>query len=164
VQIPANSTLPAGSSIKIIECAQAAVSATTDSQALPLCDGLTIQGDTVLAASDGSVNYGNSSTGFTVYALPDNFSLGEPTNGTPKCDLSNPCVLYIGTDQTHPFSSPHLWSQTWTVHPTTGDTGSNPGDGTPELSLAIGLPLLAAGLLGGTFYLRHRRSASSSRA
>jgi len=128
VQIPANATLPASSNINIIECSAAVVSATTDSQALPLCDGLTIQGDSVDAASDGSVSYSN----YTAYALPDTVNLGEPSGAALKCNLANPCVLYVGTNQTHPFSSAHFFSQTFVVKPTAGDSGANPGDGTTQ--------------------------------
>jgi hypothetical protein len=73
-------------------------------------------------------------------------------------------VLYVGTDQTHPFSSLHFFSQTFSVKPTTGDTGANPGDGTPEVPLALGLPVAAAGILGGTLLIRRRRSAATTRA
>jgi hypothetical protein len=158
VVIPANSVFSPGASIKIIECAKAVTSATTDAAALPLCDGLTANGDTVLAGADGSFTYTNQ----TMYALPDSLNLGESASSTPKCDAADPCVLYIGTDSTHPFSSPHFFSQTFTVKFTAGDTGASPGDGTPEVPLAIGLPLLAAGLFGGTLFLRRRRSAAAA--
>jgi hypothetical protein len=158
VVIPANTVFSSGASIKIIECAKAVTSATSDAAALPLCDGLTANGDTVLAGADGSFTYTNQ----TMYALPDTLNLGESSTGTPKCDTADPCVLYIGTDSTHPFSSPHFFSQTFTVKFTAGDTGASPGDGTPEVPLAIGLPLLAAGLFGGTLFLRRRRSAAAA--
>jgi hypothetical protein len=158
VVVPGNAVWGSGASIKIIECSAAVVSVTSDAAALPLCDGLTIQGDTILAAADGSINYGN----YTVYALPDTFSLAESASGTPVCNTSNPCVLYIGADQTHPFSSAHVWSQNWLVQPFANDTGyTNPGDGTPEAPLAIGLPLLAVGLVGGTLFVRRRRASKA---
>ena len=125
VVIPANSVFASGASIKIIECAKAVTTATTDTAALRLCDGLTANGDTVLAGTDGSFTYTNQ----TMYALPDSLNLGEGSASTPKCDAVDPCVLYIGTDSTHPFSSPHFFSQTFTVKFTAGDTGANPGDG-----------------------------------
>jgi hypothetical protein len=128
VQVPTNSTLAAGSNIEIVECSVAVLSATTDGQALPNCDGLTINGDTVNAASDGSVSYSN----YTAYALPDVANLGESSSGTPVCNLSNPCVLYIGNDETHPFSSAHFFSQTFAIKPVHGDTGTPAGDGTTQ--------------------------------
>jgi Putative Ig domain len=125
VLVPANSTFASGSNIEIVECSVSVLSATTDSQALPECDGLTINGDTVDAASDGSVSYSN----YTAYALPDVGSLGESPSGTPVCNLTNLCVLYIGNDETHPFSSAHFFSQTFAIQPRAGDTGTPAGDG-----------------------------------
>lgn len=125
VKVPANSIFPPGAGINVVECASPVLSATSDAAALPLCDGLTHQGDTILANPDGSIDY----TNFTLYALPDATSLGEPSNSTPVCNGSNSCVLYIGTDQTHPFSSAHFWSQTWWAVPTSGDVGTPAGDG-----------------------------------
>ena len=128
VQVPANSTLPPGSNVEIVECSVSVLSATTDGQALPECDGLTINGDTVNAASDGSVSYSN----YTAYALPDSINLGESSSGTPVCNLTNLCVLYIGNDETHPFSSTHFFSQTFAIQPRPGDNGMPAGDGTAQ--------------------------------
>jgi hypothetical protein len=125
VQLPANSTLASGSNVQIVECSSAVLFDTTDATARANCDGLTINGDSVTAAPDGSINYSN----YTLYALPDATALGEPASGTPKCDLSNLCVLYIGNDMAHPFSSLHFFSQTFGVKPTAGDTGMPAGDG-----------------------------------
>jgi hypothetical protein len=150
VKIPANSVFSSGASINIVECASSVLSATTDAQALPRCDGLTVQGDSVLAASDGSVTYNN----YTVYALPDSIALGEPSTNTPKCDTSNSCVLYIGTDQTHPFSSLHFFSQTVVVRPQAGDTGANPGDGSAQTPQTITFTSTApsSSVVGGPTY------------
>ena len=38
--------------------------------------------------------------------------------------------------------------------------GANPGDGTPEVPMAIILPLSAMGLLGATVLFRRRRNAA----
>jgi hypothetical protein len=152
VKIPTNSTFPSGAGINIEECAAPGGVAPTDPAT---CDGVTHQGDTVDAASDGSVDYSN----FAVYALPDP-SIGD-TGTQPVCDLSNECVLFIGENQ-NDFTMPHFFSQPFSVKPTPGDTGANPGDGTPEAPLAIGLPLAAAGVIGGTLFLRRRRHATVS--
>ena len=160
VEVPANTTLPSSASVNIVECSAAVLTATSDVTALPDCDGLTIQGDTVITGSGGTVNY----TNYTIYALPDTVSLGETAGSQPQCDSSHPCVLYIGTDQTHPYSSAHVWSQTWLVNANGTDVATNPGDGTPEVPLAIGLPLLGLGLAGGMVMVRRRRSAAGSRA
>jgi hypothetical protein len=166
VKIPANSTLTPGAGIKIVECAAPGGVAPTDPSS---CDGTTQQGDTVLAGTDGSIDYKPSptTTGYTVYALPDVISLGESPSGTPVCNTTNECVLYIGQDQTD-FTQPHFFSQPFFVTPTAGDTGTPAGDGTtpgtatPEAPLAIGLPLAAAGVIGGALFLRRRRHAVAS--
>jgi hypothetical protein len=160
VKIPANSTFTPGANIKIEECAAPGGVAPMDPSA---CDGETISAQTILAGTDGSIDYTDSgaNTGYTVYALPDVGSLGESPSGTPVCNTSNECVLYIGQDQTD-FTMPHFFSQAFFVSPTPGDTGADPGDGTPETPLAIGLPLLAVGVIGGSLFLRRRRHAAAA--
>ena len=78
----------------------------------------------------GWVDYTNvlPNHGYTVYALPD-ANLGESSSGTPVCNLSNECVLYIGQDQ-NDFTQPHFFSQLFYVQPVAGDTGSPAGNGT----------------------------------
>jgi hypothetical protein len=126
IKIPANPTLTPGAGIKIVECAAPDNVVPTDPSQ---CDGATIQGDTVLAGADGSVDYtvGGTTSGYTVYSLP-NSGLGEPPTGQPQCDLSHECVLYIGQDQ-NDFTQPHFWSQPFFVTPTANNTGASPGDG-----------------------------------
>jgi len=160
VKIPANSTLGSGAGIFILECAAPGGAIPTDPSQ---CDGKTVQGDTILAGTDGSIDYTVSGTtsGFTIYALPDVTSLGESPGDQPQCDTSHECVLYVGENQ-NDFTQPHFFSQPFFVTPTPGDTGANPGDGTPEAPLAIGLPLAAAGVVGGTLFLRRRRHAAAS--
>ncbi len=160
VKIPANSTFTPGAGIKIIECAAPGGVAPTDPSS---CDGKTVQGDTILAGTDGSIDYTVSGTtsGYTIYALPDVVSLGESPGDQPQCDTSHECVLYIGQDQTD-FTQPHFFSQPFFVTATAGDTGANPGDGTPEAPLAIGLPLAAVGVIGGGLFLRRRRHAAAA--
>jgi hypothetical protein len=163
VKIPANPTFAAGAGINIVECAAPAGVAPTDPSQ---CDGLTLQPDTILAAADGSVDYTvtGSTSGFTMFALPDTTLLGESAAGTPVCNLSHECVLYIGENQ-NDFTVPHFFSQPFFVTPVAGDsgtpagTGTTPGTATPEAPLAIGLPLAAAGVIGGSLFLRRRRHA-----
>jgi hypothetical protein len=159
VQIPANSDFKPGVNIKILECADPGGLPANLPTDLSTCDGNTIDGDTILANSDGSVSYDS----YTVYALPDAISLGEPSNQTPVCNLSNECVLYIGEDQTD-FTQPHFFSQPFYVKPNIDDGGEAPGDGTPEAPLVIGLPLAAAGLVGGLLFVRRRRSLAGTKA
>jgi hypothetical protein len=126
VVIPANSNFQVGQNINIVECAAPGGVVPTDPSA---CDGLTIQGPTVPVDADGSVNF-QSETGqlYSVYALPDAISLGEPPNATPICNLTNECVLYIGQNQ-NDFTQPHYWSQPFWIAPNGDDLGENPGDG-----------------------------------
>ena len=78
------------------------------------CDPETIEADTILAASDGSIDYTDTGVdaGYTVYALPDTdpATLAESPTGTPVCDLSDECVLYIGENQ-NDFGAPHVFSR-----------------------------------------------------
>ena len=74
-------------------------------------------------------------------------------------------MLYIGTGGTGDtgFSAPHVWSQAFVINPTAGNTGANPGDGTPEVPLALGLPLIASGVVGGSvLYSRRRRRPTNA--
>ena len=137
VVVPANSVFASGSSIKILECADpGGVLPTTPSQ----CDGRTIQGDTIFAASDGSIDYTDAGpdSGYTIYALPDAFGLAEPSSSTPVCNLTDECGLYIGENQ-NDFGAPHFFSQGFYVSPTIDDTGVDPGDGGTSSSPGTGL-------------------------
>ncbi len=103
---------------------------------------------------------------FPVYNLPDgNISPSGPTmTATPgKCGIA-PYYCVIGIFAANPnsghagFSYPHLWSAPFQVGVGDGlDQGNSPGDGTPEVPLAIGLPLAALGLFGGGVLVRNRR-------
>ena len=96
---------------------------------------------------------------FTIYDLPDT-NLGPPTM-TGTCDLApNQCVLGIfaaNPGSQNGFAYPHLFSAPFQTTAGDGlDAGNNPGDGTPEVPLAIGLPLAAMAVIGG-LTIRHRR-------
>ena len=156
VVIPANSAFasPDNSTAKdIVECA--APNGVVPTQSIN-CDGNTIQGPSVVAAADGSFTL----QAYTVYALPDSISLGEGSTG-PVCGSTSAteCILYIG-DNFNDFTKPHLWSQPFFVKANGNDAGANPGDGTPEVPMAIILPLSAMGLLGATVLFRRRRNAA----
>ena len=111
-------------------------------------------------SADGSLSV-TGGNGFTIYDLPDPGTLGSPTMvGT--CDTApNQCV--IGVFAANPqagggFSFPHLFSAPFQVKVGDGaDAGNNPGDGTPEVPLAIGLPLAALAVFGG-WSVRNRRN------
>jgi hypothetical protein len=104
-------------------------------------------------------------TGFLVYDLPDAANLGAP-NMVGKCDVApNQCVLGIfsADPQNGGFAYPHLFSAPFQVGKGDGqDDGASPGDGTPEVPLAIALPLVA--LLGiSAWVIRSRRKQRQQR-
>jgi hypothetical protein len=84
---------------------------------------------------------------------------------TGSCDVApNFCVFGIfvvnpnGPSGGAAFSYPHLFSAPFQVANVDGvDGGTNPGDGTPEVPLAIGLPLLAAAAFGSSVVYGRRR-------
>jgi hypothetical protein len=157
VVVPANSLFVSTTVVNVLECsAPNGVIPSTPAA----CDGNTINGPSLFPNSDGSINF-QTATGslYELFATPDS-NIGD-TSGSPKCGntAATECILYIGENQ-NDFTQPHVWSQPFTVSPNAGDTGANPGDGTPEVPLAIILPLSAMGLLGGTVLVRRRRAAS----
>lgn len=123
VQIPANSVLQPGHAVNILECSDPGGSPANLPTSIADCDGNTIQGPTVLVNGDGSVNV----SGYPVYALPD-VNIGDTPTQTPVCNVSNPCVLYIGQAQ-NDFTQPHVFSAPFVVAPNASDDGANPGDG-----------------------------------
>ena len=87
VVVPANSVFAPGVQISIVECAAPdGVLPTMPSQ----CDGETLEADTILTASNGSIDYTDAGVdaGFTIYALPDTdpSTLGEASTSTPVCE------------------------------------------------------------------------------
>jgi hypothetical protein len=98
---------------------------------------------------------------YKVYDLPDGL-LGPPTM-TGTCDVApNTCVLGIFAENpqsANGFSFPHLFSAPFQVTVGDGlDDGANPGDGTPEVPFAIGLPLAALAIFGGLTIRNRRRN------
>jgi LPXTG-motif cell wall-anchored protein len=167
IKIPPNSSLTPGAGIKIVECAAPGGQVPSTPAA---CDGSTIQGNTVYVQPNGSVDYTRTktNTGYTVYALPDFHSLGEPKDSRPICDLTHECVLYIGQNQLV-FTAPHFWSEPFKVRPTANDTGTGPGDGdiaatggSSNALLTIGLPILVVVVVGGLFVARRRRRPATA--
>jgi hypothetical protein len=158
VVVPANSVFSPTTNLNVLECAAPGGAVPTSTSA---CDGNTINGPTLKAAANGSVNF-QTSTGslYTIYALPDSISLGE-TGGAPVCNATSYCVLYIGYNQAD-FTQPHVWSQPFLVTPNANDGGANPGDGTPEVPLPVLLPASAMGLIGSVVLIRRRRAARTA--
>jgi hypothetical protein len=160
VIVPANSVLTPGALIRIVECAAPnGVLPTSNLQ----CDGNTIQGQSETVGTNGGFDLiTDTGLGYPIYSLP-NVALGEAPNAQPVCGntVATECVLYIGQDQLD-FTKPHFFSQVFLTNATAGNTGANPGDGTPEVPLAVGLPLAAMGVLGGTILYRRRRASNAA--
>jgi hypothetical protein len=148
-----------GAQIAIEECAVPSGGGDPGSPVpVGVCDGNTHQGPTVTANLTNGINL----TNYSILSLPD-ANLGE-SGGAPLCDLTDQCLLYIGENQLS-SSAPHLWSQAFYVNPGDGtDDGLNPGDGLPEVPLAVGLPLAAGGIFGGSVLYRRRRSNRANAA
>ncbi len=163
ISVTANSTMNQASleaagftsgavSIKALECADPGGLVANLPTKLSECQPDTIQ-SIAGAAADGSMTFPS----YTVYALPDTISLGEPSNGTPVCGTDpNFCVIGLFSNQ-NDFSKPHIFSAPFQMAANDDDGGENPGDGTPEVPYAIGLPLAAGAIGGGAFFLRRRR-------
>ncbi len=149
VTAPANSILKPGRSLFIEECTA------SFSKPRPLahqCDHRTVQPILLRAGSNGSFTY----TGYSIYALPDSHTLHESDHHLPVCNLTHACVLIVGYDLDDPGH--RVWSAPFLVNPTPGDTGANPGNGTPEVPYALVLPVLAIVIFGGILVIRRRRS------
>jgi hypothetical protein len=118
------------------------------------CEAATDDFTSVSKTDDGSFD----DPSYAIFALPDS-NLGSATMVGTCGQAPNYCV--IGIFATNPnttgFSYPHLFSAPF--QSTIGDgqeAGDNPGDGTPEVPLAVGLPLAALAVIGG-FTIRNRR-------
>ncbi len=101
------------------------------------CDGSTIL-STSYINKDGSFLLKN----YAIYALPDSVTLGESSDGVPKCGTApNYCVLYVGPNQLdfakpHLFSAPFLVTSNSTDKPTAIGSASTTGTATASVSLS----------------------------
>ena len=155
VSAPVGSPLPTGANVTLVECAAPnGVLPTLPSQ----CDPSNTQsGDSINPAADGSFTYNN----YQLYALPDPHL--APSAIVCGNTAATECVVGM-FDSYDDFTAPHIFSAPFLISPSAGDSGASPGDGTPELPLAIGLPLAAAGLFAGGLAIRRRRSRRSAAA
>jgi hypothetical protein len=129
------------------------ISANLPTSAAGNCDSVT------LASGSGNADGSFTLDGFTILALPDKPTFNEPSSHTPVCGLAPYyCVLYVGPNANSINPKTNLWSAPFQVRSNSDDSGSNPGDGTPEVPFAIGLPLLGLAVGGGVLYLRRRRA------
>jgi hypothetical protein len=131
ITVASNSTLdqsslatagfPSGNaSMKVLECDDpGGLKANLPQTEQYKCDGSTIASTTYVNA-DGSFKIAS----YTVYALPDLVTLGEPADSKPVCGTTaDECVLYIGPNQTD-FSKPHLFSSPFLVTASSNDKGA----------------------------------------
>ncbi len=148
ITVAANSTLdqsslaaagfPSGNaSMKVLECDDpGGLKANLPQTEEFRCDGATIA-STTYVNTDGSFKIDS----YTVYALPDLVTLGEPADSKPVCGTAaNECVLYIGPNQTD-LSKPHLFSSPFLVTANGNDkgaaaSGSNAPTGSNAAALA----------------------------
>jgi hypothetical protein len=167
VVLPANSLFNSDETLTIEECSAPNGVIPTQTSA---CNGGTANGPSVSPNSDGSFDYINNSGNplnqpYPVYYTPD--SLIGNTSTSPACGntAATECILFIGLNA-NDFTQNHVWSQPFFVHPDpNGDSGTvNPGDGTPEVPLAIMLPAAAMGLVAGIVLVRRRMTRSGTRS
>ena len=162
MDVPANSVFTSTTqTIWIFECAAPDGVLPTSPAA---CDQKTVQANgTIVPYADGSIIF----TAYIVYALPDDIYFGEVPTSTPVCGdtAATECVLYIGQDYPNypalpaDFTQPHVFSQPFLVKADPTDSGSiDPGDGTPEVPMAVMLPVAAMGMIGGAVLIRRRRT------
>jgi hypothetical protein len=113
--------------------------------------------------TQAKTNDGDLTDSFTVFDLPDpNIGSGATMSASNKCDVApNYCVVGIFAENpqaNNGFKYPVLFSAPFQVTVGDGqDAGDNPGDGTPEVPLAIGLPLAALAVFGGVTIRNRRR-------
>ena len=98
------------SRVNVIECADPHGSTKNLPTSDAVCDGNTIQGNTILVKKNGSF----SEHGYELFALPNTKTLGEELGDQPVCNTKHPCVLYVGQDQNH-FSAPKVFSAPITI-------------------------------------------------
>lgn len=160
VKVPANtlfaSTADQSANIQIAECsAPNGVLPTLATQ----CDIESAYPFSLNPNTDGSIDV----TNYQIYTLPNSFTLGE-NSGLVHCGATaaTECVLYVGTNVSNPTGSDHYWSAPFLVSARADDGGENPGDGTPEVPLAIGLPLAGAAVFGGVTLRRRRRAGAKA--
>ena len=125
VRLPPNGVLHPHTALEIAQCAAPAGVPPTSSGG---CDASSTVRISARGSADGSV----IEAAYTVRSLPRDNSPIRTTEHPVACGATQAteCVLYIGTD-VHDLRLPHFWSQGFSVTSYPGDSGVNPGDGTP---------------------------------
>jgi hypothetical protein len=149
VKMPAETVLTPSRNLELVECSAPNGVLPTK---LAQCDTLTKSGDTIIPKADGSFDV----TDYPIYALPDaNFE--SPTNSVVCGNtVATECVVGV-FDSLTDLTQPYVFTQPFLIAPSADDNGLNPGDGTPEVPLALGLPLIGAAIVGGSVLYRRRR-------
>jgi len=111
VSVGPNGLFTPHSRVNVLECADPGGTVANLPRDVSTCDGNSIQGNTVLVATNGSF----SAADYTIYQLPSP-ALGEQSNYQPDCNASQSCVLFVGEDQ-NDFTKPHVFSAPFTVAP-----------------------------------------------
>lgn len=111
VSMGANSIFPPNVRINILQCADPGGTTVNLPTQFSDCDGNTIQPLSLIPSKDGSFSYSN----YTIYSVP-NSALGEAKSGTPVCDSTHYCVLFVTQDQ-NDFSKPKIFSHPFLVAP-----------------------------------------------
>ncbi len=114
ITVQRNSVFTPGDKVNVLECADPQGTTANLPKDISGCDGLTIQGDTVLVQPGGAVSLSR----YPIYQLPSR-TLGEQANAQPVCDRVDECVLYVGQNQ-NDFTQPKLFSAPFTVTPASG--------------------------------------------
>lgn len=110
ISVGPNTVFTPEARIEVLECAAPRGALPTSDAS---CDGNTAQYGSVIVAADGSFTV----PAYTLVALP-NAAFDESPHGSPVCNLTATCVLYIGQNQ-NDFSAPKIFSVRYTIDPST---------------------------------------------
>jgi hypothetical protein len=165
VQLGPNRLFKRGASLTIEECA----APTRRNEAWQgHCDARTRQQGRLVAGVMGTLDYPD----YPVFALPDAINPRESADQQPVCDLTHACVLVISQNVNEHSDGDHdsdddgdhdgddsgysAWSLPFFV-----GLAVDPPPSAPEVPYVLALPVLVAGMLGGSVLLRRRRSATT---
>jgi hypothetical protein len=111
VSVGSNKLFTPNLKVNILECSDPGGTAANLPKSVAACDNNTIQAETVLIQSNGSI----SQDAYPIYAIP-NRTLGEEASWKPVCNATHECVLYVGMNQ-EDFNSPKVFSAPFKVKP-----------------------------------------------
>ena len=133
------------SGLQILECSDPSGTTANLPQDNSGCDAISISQGFI-----GTDSNGNFTTQYTAMLL-------NSGNSTINCDQTHFCVLWVGVDYLNQFTSgPHAFSRAFEI-------GAAPAM-TPEAALAIALPVTAALVAGGAYFVVRRRRQQATAA